>query len=59
MTTKKNYKISVRLSEDECYKIEKKAALIGLSIGQYMRFISLNADISVSEINVRQKTTKR
>jgi len=50
MTTKKNRKISVRLNDVEEKKIQKKAEIVGLSIGQYMRFISLNTDIKVNKI---------
>lgn len=54
----KNHKLCIRLSEDDIKAIKPKAELLGLSVGQYMRFISLQADVEITKINVRQKFDK-
>lgn len=51
----KNNKVTVRLDERETERIQAKADLVGLSIGQYMRFISLSADIEVNKSTLKPK----
>jgi hypothetical protein len=50
----KNHIIPVRYSDEEEKKIEKKAALLGMKKSEYIRFISLNADVEVKARNVLQ-----
>jgi hypothetical protein len=48
--------IKVRIDKDQEETLQKKADMFGLSIGQYMRFIALNADIQVKLRPVTQKS---
>lgn len=48
--TCKNHKICIRMSEEDVKRILCKSKLLGLSVGQYMRFISLQADIEIVKV---------
>lgn len=59
MSSKKTIKVTIRISGEEEKKIEAKANIVGLSVGQYMRFISLQAEIEVKtkEMSDKKRTT--
>jgi hypothetical protein len=51
----KNHPIPVRYSEDEKERVMKKAKMLGMKLSEYIRFISLNADVEVKARDVYQK----
>ncbi len=45
----KNHEIRVKLNQEELEKIQRKAKEIGMLPSQFLRFIGLTANISVSK----------
>jgi predicted DNA binding CopG/RHH family protein len=46
---KRNHQVPVKLSKEELETIERKAVAMGMPISSFMRFISLKANVEVTE----------
>ena len=45
----RNHDVKVRLSPEEKLKLKKKSSKLGLTVSQYIRMVSLNANTKIEE----------